>query len=524
MEEKQSENLLKEVQERAEAERQLMEEMEKISSGDIITSELVRKCLRWNELGDGILYAMANRGKYIYNNTSGEMYRWAGHYWEIDTGQTYLYATHTVSMLYESEACRVWEERSKLNDDTHAAERARLANLQKTLNKRASKLRSNNGAKNCVDYSRRVPNPLSVDGDVFDAKPMLLAVKNGVIDLTTGKLRPGRQEDYLSKACRVEWKGIDYPAPMWRNFLKEVFDKDKELIDYIQKLLGYAITGSVEKHIFPVFQGRGRNGKGTIVNVLRRVLGTLAKAIASEVLLEQRFSKNSSAPSPDIMALKGLRLAFASEANARSSFSAAQVKLLTGGDELSARNPHDKYQSNFSPSHKLILLTNDRPHCPDSDYAFWARMRLIEFPFSFVPEPDPKRPYEKKAIENLEEQLLKEDSGILAWLVEGWLLCQESGLKAPAKVLAATEEYKKDEDVLGVFIEQCCIVDTVLTVSVAQLKEKWEKWFKDNIGQKPYSWRWVGLRLKKKFKVYDKNGRTWYRGIGLVDLHCSQGE
>lgn len=514
-------NYLKEVRDRAEEERLLMEEIKSLSSSDIVNSELIRKCLRWNERGDGVLYAIANRGKYIYNSTTGETYLWGGHYWEIDKDNTHEDATHTVAMLYEGEACRVWEERSKLDGDIHAAERKRLADLQKALNKRAAKLRSNAGAKNCVEYSRKIPNGLSVRGDVFDAKPMLLAVKNGVIDLTTGKIRPGRQEDYLTKACPVEWQGFDYPIPLWKNFLNEVFDNDQELIDFIKKLLGYALTGSVEEHIFPVFQGRGRNGKGTIINVLIHILGPLINTISSEMLLEQRFSRNSSAPSPDIMALKGLRLAIASEANARSSFSAAQVKLLTGGDKLSGRNPHDKYQSNFAPTHKLLLLTNDRPHCPDSDYAFWARMRLIEFPFSFVPEPNPKKPYEKQAIKNLEKQLIKEAPGILAWLVDGWLKCQEEGLKAPAKVMAATEEYKKDEDLLSGFIEECCYIDESAKVSSAQMKDAFEKWYKENVGNKPPNWRWVGLRLKKKYASGKVEGRMWYRGIGLIEL---QGE
>jgi putative DNA primase/helicase len=369
-----------------------------------------------------------------------------------------------------------------------------------------------------VKYSRKIPNPLSISGDVFDSKPMLLACKNGVIDLKTGKFRPGRQEDYISKASPIEWKGFDYPAPLWEKFKKEIQDNDKEMIDFVERLLGYSITGSIDEHIFPVFQGRGRNGKGAIVKVLRHVLGPLASVVPSEMLLEQRFSKNSSAPAPDIMALKGLRLAFCSEVSEKRSFSASQIKLLTGGDELSARNPHDKYQSTFKPSHKLILLTNDRPRCPDSDYAFWTRMRLIEFPFSFVPDPDPKKSFEKKAVKDLDAQLMEEGPGILASLVHDCLRWQKEGLKPPAKVLASTAEYMRDEDILSGFIEQCCIVGPALNVSAAQLKETWEKWFRENIGDKPYSWRWVGLRLKKKFESYNKDGRTWYRGLGLIEL------
>jgi putative DNA primase/helicase len=296
------------------------------------------------------------------------------------------------------------------------------------------------------------------------------------------------------------------------------------MIDYVERLLGYSITGSTDEHIFPVFQGRGRNGKGIIVKVLRHVLGPLASVVPSEMLLEHRFSKNSSAPAPDIMALKGLRLAFASEVNERNSFSAAQVKLLTGGDELSARNPHDKYQSTFKPSHKLILLTNDRPRCPDSDYAFWSRMRLIEFPFSFVPDPNPKKSFEKKAVEDLDAQLMQEGPGVLASLVRDCLRWQKEGLKPPAKVLASTAEYMRDEDILSGFFDQCCIIGPALNASAAQIKDAFERWFKENIGSKPFSQRWLGLRLKKKFEAFFKNGWVWYRGIGLVELPYTPGD
>ena len=163
-----------------------------------------------------------------------------------------------------------------------------------------------------VDWSGQGYKSLAITGNEWDADPMVLGCKNGVINLITGELRPGKPEDYIKTIAPTEWKGIDEPAPTWERFLKEIFNNNTKSIDYIQRLFGYAITGKVTEHRFPILFGSGRNGKGTLLETMSYLLGYLAGPVESELLLDQYRAKQSGGPTSDIMALRGKRLVWAS--------------------------------------------------------------------------------------------------------------------------------------------------------------------------------------------------------------------
>ena len=171
----------------------------------------------------------------------------------------------------------------------------------------------------CLDFAKaNDQSPLAIRGDEIDAQPWSFAVANGVIDLRTGVPRPGRPDDYLMKSSPVEWQDIDAPCPTWERFVKEVMDDDQEVADFLRRAFGYGITGLSTEHVFIVFHGRGRNGKGIMTEIIQEVLGgrdassALAGPVQSEMRLDQG-KRSVAGPSPDIMALRGLRLAFASE-------------------------------------------------------------------------------------------------------------------------------------------------------------------------------------------------------------------
>jgi putative DNA primase/helicase len=346
---------------------------------------------------------------------------------------------------------------------------------------------------------------------------MLFACANGVIDLETGVLRPGRPEDLITLASPAEFKGIDCPAPIWERTLTEIFAGQEIIIPYLQRLFGYAMTGSVREKVFPLFYGAtGWNGRSLIIETVNHVMGSMAGSIQSEMLLSQRFAKSSAAPSPDIIALKGLRMAFASEIDEGQKFSAAKIKWLTGKDELIGRSPHDKYSTRFDPTHKLFLMTNTQPEAPANDKAFWERVHLIPFKISFV-NRDPQEPYERRAILDLDQQLRKEESGILAWLVRGCLFYQQKGLTPPLEITKATEEYRKGEDVLADFIEECCIREDGAKGKASDLYQRYVKWYHDNVGEKERTGTWFGKQLRQKFPKSKSNGVVIYQGIALKD-------
>ena len=193
-----------------------------------------------------------------------------------------------------------------------------------------------------------------------------------------------------------------------------------ELIEYIQRLFGMAIRGGQPEHILPIFTGRGRNGKSVMFNTIKAALGDLASPIPSELLLDQGISQSADSPSPVIMSLKGLRLAWGSETAEGRKFSIDRIKWLTGDDLLTGRNLNEKQLISFKPSHTLCLLTNDLPQAPAHDYAFWERVNTIPHKTSFV-NREPRETFERVADTKLAELFSNKEvqSSVLAWLVEG---------------------------------------------------------------------------------------------------------
>uniref|UniRef100_A0A831UFU0 DNA primase n=1 Tax=Geobacter metallireducens TaxID=28232 RepID=A0A831UFU0_GEOME len=513
------------VEARKKAEEALLAEKAKPET-PVITPRLVKQCLLANELGDGTLYAALHRGKFLFNKTTGQWLMWQGHHWAVDVMEQAFAGVEDVALQY-------LEAGHLLKDDIDTARTAdkydeakQLSELQASYYKRVKKLRSIAGAGNCLLYSHRVKDPLAIKGDEIDTNPWLLACRNGVVDLRTGKMRPGRPEDYLLRAVPHEWRGIDCPAPVWDAALRDIFEGPHadEIIAFLRRAAGYSITGlNIERLFLLLYGEHGQNGKGTIVETLQYILGPLAAPVASEMLLDQGRTKSSSGPTPDIMALKGLRIAFASETNEGERFSTSKVKWFTGGDTLTGRNPHDKHPTSFTPSHVLWLLTNYLPRASADDRPFWTRMKVVNFNWSFVEEP--REPYEKKRDGDLLRKLSAEASGILAWLVRGCLEWQRDGLSPPAIVKQYTSDYQRNEDNVGQFIDECCVIDDRDEIPVKSrdaagataLYKAFRAWYENNIGNKPVSQKKFGDIMGKKGFLKDKDnfGLIQYFGIRL---------
>lgn len=483
----------------------------------VITRKLIQQCLFANELGDGILFASHFRDRFIYVKNTQEWFEWNGFYWQRDVMGRALAAVEQIVDLYLGEYKKISDEITdavKQGDDGSDAMKS-LKSKQAQLLKRASQLRGDKRRTACLKFAHTIEDPLAITGDEMDQQHMRLAVRNCVIDLYTGRERPGKPSEYISMASPVEWKGIDEPAPLWEKTLYEIFNHDEELIAYMHRLFGYGITGLVVEKVFPVLWGKdGWNGRSTIVDSVGYVMGPLAGAIPAEMLLSSKYAKGSAGPTPDIMTLRGLRMAFASETDEGHRFSTSKVKWLTGKDELVGRSPHDKYLTRFIPSHKLFLMTNTQPSAPANDRSFWERLHLIPFNISFV-NRDPQEPHERRAILNLDMKLREEASGILAWLVRGCLLWQKHGLKPPRKVTEATEQYRRNEDLIADFIDECCIREPGVKTPASELYQRFVRWYHDNVGKKEPSGTWFGKLMGQKYEKNKSEGRVVYHGIGL---------
>jgi putative DNA primase/helicase len=282
----------------------------------------------------------------------------------------------------------------------------------------------------------------------------------------------------------------------------------------MQRLLGYGITGLAIHHLFIILFGAGRNGKGTLLETIRAVLGDYAFKTESELLLEQKSARMAGSPNSGVLSLRGRRIVWASETSDGRRLNAGRLKELVGGDTLNARPIFGKHHVQFEPSHLLLLLTNNKPSAPASDYALWQRVNLIPFEKAFVSEP--KAPNEYKADPYLCEKLKDEASGILAWLVKGCLAWQREDLNPPDIVKAATNEYRSDEDTIGHFIEERCSLNADYQVRAGELYKAWKAWAEAS-GVTYLSGKRFGMEIKKRrFDSYkDKHG-TYYIGISLA--------
>ena len=474
----------------------------------------VDQCLHSNELGDGCLFAFLHEHQFIYSKSAREWFIWTQHHWERDIFEKSSAEVEKVVECYVQELDRVDEIMAEVEKGEKPT--LKLEKKKEALLRRINRLRSDRGRNACLRMAHTNKTlSLALAGDEFDCQPWLLPCRNGIIDLRTGELRPGRPEEYLLRASPVEFKGLTHPAPEWEQALDAIFLGNPDLIAYMQRLLGYALIGEVIEHVLPVFWGQGRNGKGTLLETLKQVLGDLASPIQAELLLDQGRAKSSAGPSPDIMALRGLRLAFASESDEGRRFSPSKVKWLSGGDTLVGRHPHDKYEVTFRPAHTLFLMTNNKPNAPSDDFAFWERVHLIPFQVSFVRRP-PVRDNERAADPDLPNRLAAELPGILAWLVRGCLAYQEKGLAPPPIVKEATAEYRRDEDQLADWTDDRCYLHDGLRSGSSELYTDFRDWWEANVSKKVPSQKKWGKWMSKKFERV-KDGTYFYKGIALLE-------
>jgi len=484
-----------------------------------ITSKLIRDCLKANELGDGVLYSTVFRDQFLFCKSSQEWFIWSGHVWKRDKMNEALAAVEKAVGHYLEESRNIHNRILEITGDEGKKDELQgLKGLQAQLLKRVSQLRGDKRRSACLKFAHTIDNPLAVTGEEFDERPMLFPCSNGVIDLETGVLKPGRPKDYLSLSSPIDFLGIDTPAELWEQTILQILSGKEDLAQYVQRLFGYAVTGLVKEKVFPVLYGKtGWNGRSLIVETISSVMGDLAGSIPSEMLLSTKYSRSSAGPSPDIMSLKGIRMAFASEVDEGQRFSASKIKWLTGKDELVGRNPHDKYSTRFAPTHKLFLMSNYQPSAPPNDKAFWERLHLIPFLISFV-NRDPQESHERRAILDLDKLLLKEAPGILAWLIRGCLLYQKHGLKPPREVTEATEQYRRNEDLLADFVDECCLVEPGAKEKASSLYQRFTSWYEENIGKKIPTGTWFGKSLSQKYEKSKSEGCVVYHGIALRNL------
>ncbi len=484
-----------------------------------LSDDFILKCLKANRVGDAMLFNALHRGKFVYVKRWGRFIRWAGHHWEEDIMETSQAAVEAVCEAY----LRAVSSLSKQADDAVGDEKALLERKREELLKRVSFLRAPSGREQLLRCTHTIADPLAITGDELDQQPFLLACRNGVIDLRTGEFRPGHPDDYVLNACPIEWAGIDAPCPQFERFMYSCHENEA-IVSFLQRVFGYGIMGARDDHYWFVFYGaRGRNGKDTLLKILTAILGDdLASTIDTALLLDTKQPRSSAGPSPDVLALRGKRMAFATEAEDGQKFAMSKIKWLTGGSNLMARGLQDKLYTTWKQTHLLFLLTNEIPRAKADDDAFWTRTLAVPWKLRFVDHPT--TPDERPRDPQMEHKLMKELPGILAWLVRGCLEYQRVGLNPPEEVLACTRERRRAFDDVGRFLTECCEIEQVVEgiepatrTSATVLLNAFNWWLHKNVDSSySYSARRLGDILAKKGIPKKKSGGMVYLGVSLL--------
>lgn len=362
-----------------------------------------------------------------------------------------------------------------------------------------------------IASSMRLAEPhLSCNAATLDADPFLLGLPSGVLDLRTGEVREHRQEDLITRVAGTDWVP-GATAPRWEQFLNEIMGGDAELVEYLQRLAGYSLSGQRGDHLLPILWGRGANGKSTFIGTLQKMLGDYAGTASPDLLIAKAGSEHPTA----LADLQGRRLMVVSETGEGARLDEERAKWLTGGDVITARRMRqDFYQ--FAPTHLLMMQTNHRPRATGTDEGLWRRVRLIPFTITVPPERrDPRLP----------DTLRGELPGILAWAFEGWKKYQNDGLPVPAAVHAAGAEYRAASDIIGQFLADCCTEqDALFTVRASELYAAYCRWC-DESGEKPRSQRNFGMALTDRGLERARYGDGYrWRGISLIGERSERSE
>lgn len=473
-------------------------------TGEWLDTRAVLQALERGETGDAELLTVLYTDRLAFDHAEKQWFLWTGGHWARDARKQ---AGNLIANQVAAQYLHTAAELKRAGGDDKTAQEQ----IEK-LYQRAASLRYRSKISNVLDRATSQP-ALALAGDEWEPNPMLLAVANGVIDLTTSEFRPGRPADFIRSAAPVAWQGLNAPAPRWEQFLSEIFAGDSALIDFMQRLLGYALAGQVTEHVLPILWGQGRNGKETLLETIKTILGELAAPAAKDVLMDSQ--RNPGNATPHLYALRPLRLAWVSESKAGARLNAEQVKWLTGGGTITARPLHGSPVT-FTPRYTLMLITNHKPKADSDDYALWKRLLLIPFTESFIDKPIAAN--EHKADSRLAEKLKAEGPGILAWLVRGCLAWQREGLNPPPVVTGATEVYQQEEDDLAQFVEECCLIDSGNEVKASHFYAAYFEWAKSYKGDAQSKIEF-GKKMSKRFRkdrAKDGNGLAYY-GVGLLN-------
>ncbi len=346
---------------------------------------------------------------------------------------------------------------------------------------------------------------ISVSSEDFNSNPNLLNVNNGVLNLRTGKLESDRSSDLFTYCLDVEYDPGAKDA-RWERFLIDVTKGDRALISYLQRAIGYTLTGNTSEEKFFLCLGTGGNGKGTLIESIMQLLGPLSTPIRTSALMRHKLSSHSG-HSDDIASLDGKRLISMSEAGRGRRLDVEILKQITGGDRIRASQKH-KASFDFKVQGKLWMQANDKPEMDESDEGVQRRTVVIPFTRTITKEDrdDTLKPYLQSTMAQ---------PAILAWAVAGAIEWYKRGLGTCDTVASATAAYLMEQDIAANFIYECCDRDESFVVSPMDMYTEF-KWFCESIGIPPWPVKHLNTELRRLgFEQSRSKSSRFWRGFKI---------
>ncbi|HKR61050.1 MAG TPA: phage/plasmid primase, P4 family, partial [Pyrinomonadaceae bacterium] len=444
----------------------------------------VRNGFTLSDLGNAQRFAELYHHDLIYVPELNRWLRWVGTHWRTVDGTEILRCAFVVPNLIKAEALALQNENQKL-------------------------------AKELVEHSRRsegrqrleamikLAQPLlAIDANLLDSDPMLLPAANGTVDLRTGFLREPQRSDYLTRCVDVEFDP-NVQAPRWQTFLNEITNGDKELEEFLQRAVGYMLTGDTREQCLFVFYGHGANGKSTFVEVVGALLGDYALKTPMTTFVQPKMERSSN----DLARMRGARVVAASEIGPDAALNVSLIKELTGQDTITSRFLYGEFFQ-YRPQFKVVLTVNELPEiCGGCDEAIRRRLCVVPFTATFMNETRDN---------TLAPKLMIELSGILAWAVQGNLRWQANGLQRPESVARATNAYLSQIDALGEFLGSATRPEKEARIPVRKFTDTFNRWL-DAAGHEAISPKAIGgLMRKKGYTSAPSGGVRFYAGLTFV--------
>jgi len=445
----------------------------------------------YGDISNGRRFADKFRGSFLFVHASSTWYVWNGQRWKpCDTGEAMSAAK------FIADEC-ISETLSKLKEEgTEAAKRSHTQALgvHRSIQKLEAMLKAAS-----TEPGMSIAHP-----GLFDSDPLKINVRNGVLDLKTGQLLPALQEMHGSRLAGVEYDRLA-PCPRWLDFVHAVMHADSEMVGFMQRVCGYALTGLVDEEKLFFFYGTGANGKSVFANVILAVFGEYGVTVRAALLARDHKGSGSDAEREKAR-LPGARIALMNETGQGDIWDDQRTKEMVSRENISARQLYAE-SFEFMPTHKLFIRGNHQPGAMDSGDGFWRRIVLIGFTRQFS---------EAERVPDLDRQIIERElPGVFAWMVDGCLHWQKHGLQIPVKVNDAVNAYRKDTDLMGEWLESECVRSTDAEGVSSELFTNYVDFLKAANVKAPSRSVFGRQLVQRGFGKRESNGKTFYVGLTI---------